>query len=142
VSPIARAYHRRMRWLVVVGMCLAACSSQTDLHCTGATCTCPADSSCTLDPEVCGPTGCTFTCGAGSTCTGRCGDLCNVSCERDSSCGISVARGGMIACAAHTDCDVTCAQDCVATCAAGSHCTIRCATDVAQRVFTDTASCL
>jgi hypothetical protein len=58
-----------------LGLALQGCSSEEE-YCSGKSCSCPADTTCTFKTCDSSTAGCNFACAAGSSCSGSCGANC------------------------------------------------------------------
>lgn len=92
---------------LLVGMFAASCGPSV---CSGSSCACAGDESCSFNTCGASTAGCNFSCESNATCTGECGANCNVNCH-GKSCTHTVGAGSNVACLGGT-CDITCNGAC------------------------------
>jgi hypothetical protein len=108
--------------------------------CTGASCACPAGSSCEVTTQICGAS-CTLACGAQATCVGACGESCSVDCGEQATCSLTLGASGSASCKAGSTCDVTCTGSCSISCADSAACRLKCTADDAFQAVSGGAGC-
>jgi hypothetical protein len=123
---------------------VAACGGD-DLpppDCSGASCSCPADTACGFDSNTCGDGGsCSLDCGEGADCSGSCSESCSIDCSPGASCTVTVGASGSVSCEAGSTCHVTCTDSCSVSCAADATCDLRCAGDAEPHPIEEGGSC-
>jgi hypothetical protein len=94
---------------------LAACSGSVtaDYDCSGHSCMCADNGSCSKSPCDSTTSSCAFTCDTGSTCSGTCGDTCSVICN-GASCTFTAGPNANLNCN-QGKCDFTCNGICDTT---------------------------
>lgn len=99
----------RLGSALVLAFALAACGSPAKI-CSGTSCDCPSDQSCSFDGCSASTDSCKYNCQSGSTCSGTCGSNCNVTCG-GKSCTHTVGAGSSVTCSSGT-CNITCNGTC------------------------------
>ena len=110
---------KRCAMAILAALAVAGCGSDDATQCTGTTCVCPADKTCSPECDSTMP-GCDVMCQSGSSCDVTCeamGD-CDVSCGAADSCDVDCNSG---------TCDVECPMSgCTVTNCLGEGCEVHC----------------
>jgi hypothetical protein len=133
-----------MRFVLLLACLLpvAACGGDSDtLECTGASCTCPAETSCDLSGTECEAESCSIDCSDHNECTGECGASCSVECGGGSTCDVTVGASGSVTCSEGATCHVTCTDSCSVSCSPDSTCDLLCPGEQEARPIEEGGSC-